>query len=193
MRPSTVPAGTCEPSLRCLMTIWSRPRPSARAGVSAPSIRPVRRNSCCAPPAAIAFARVGCANRRDFTAGCGDGRRGRRPRSSVVAGDDLLGGRAVGRGRGVLGLRVLLRRLGQHPLDLGRVHLLRLRRGVELRDLRQAPVGVRVAVGVLDLDEAPEPLGDADLDHAASHSPRRPASRRRRRSRARGGSRCRRP
>ena len=51
------------------------------------------------------------------------------------------------------------------PLDLGRVDLLRLRRGVELGDLGQAPVRVGVAVRVLDLDEVAEALGDADLDH----------------------------
>ena len=51
------------------------------------------------------------------------------------------------------------------PLDLGRVDLLRLRRGVELGDLGQSPVRVRVAVRVLDLDEVAEALGDADLGH----------------------------
>ena len=143
--------------------------PSARAGVSAPSIRPVRRNSCWAPPATDELARVGCANRRYL----GDGllRAGRRGRDRLGLLDRLLGellarrlrGRALGiRGRG--GRRGVL--LGQRELaaDLGRVHLLRLRRGVQRRDLGQAAVGVRVAVRVLDLDEPAEPLGDADLD-----------------------------
>ena len=50
-------------------------------------------------------------------------------------------------------------------LDLGRVDLLRLRRGVERGDLGQAPVRVRVAVRVLDLDVVAEALGVADPGH----------------------------
>ena len=165
MRPITVPAGICEPTLRCLMTIWSLERPSARAGVSAPSMRPVRRNSCCAPPAVVALARVGCANRRALTAGCAAaaGAAAWCPARSTCWPN--LRRRAVGVRRGALGRLVLLRR-GQLALDLGRVDLRRLGRGVELGDLRQAPVRVGVAVRVLDLDEAAEALGDADLGHA---------------------------
>ena len=151
------------------MTIWSRPRPSARAGVSAPSMRPVRRNSCCAPPAAAALTRVGLANRRSLTGGSVE--RGLLDHGLGLLGlalDELLVRRARGgpvgvRGRGLR--RLVGGRLGQHPLDLGRVHLLRLGRGVELGDLGQLAVGVRVAVGVLDLDVVAEPLGDADLGH----------------------------
>ena len=57
-------------------------------------MRPVRRNSCCAPPAAIALARVGCANRRvltgaDCTTGAGAG-------VAAAAADTVLGaGRSV--------------------------------------------------------------------------------------------------
>ena len=151
------------------MTIWSRARPSARAGVSAPSIRPVRRNSCWAPPATAAFARVGCANRRSLTAARRRGRPRRdglgvrRPRFGGFAVRGALRGRAVGVRGGAFGLASGFGSASM-ALDLGRVDLLRLRRGVELGDLGQAPVRVGVAVGVLDLDEAAEALGDADLD-----------------------------
>ena len=169
MRPSTVPAGTCEPTLSFLMTIWSRPRPSARAGVSAPSMRPVRRNSCCAPPAAAALRRVGLANRRSLTGGSTSAGASITGSASLVSRSTAFllrrarGGPVGVRGRG-LG-RLVGGRLGQHPLDLGRVHLLRLGRGVELGDLGQLAVRVRVAVGVLDLDVVAEPLRDADLGH----------------------------
>ena len=105
------------------------------------------------PPAARAFGRSGCANRRSF---------GRQRRGQLRGGGEALLGRplrldrarlarlrrALRRRRGALRLRVALGQRELAPLDLAR-----LRHGVGLGDLGEAGVEVRVAVAVLQLDE----------------------------------------
>ena len=70
MRPSTVPAGTCAPSLSRLITIWSRARPSARAGrqraVDAARAQELLLGAAGRPRRSRA---CGCANRRSLTGG----------------------------------------------------------------------------------------------------------------------------
>ncbi len=130
---------------------------------------PVRSNSCWRPPRArgVLARRVGeqalLGGARRLR-GRLDLRRARllRGRGLLLALRRLLGRRGGGRGRGgVLGGELEL--LGDL---LGRRRALP-RRGVGLRDLRQARVRVGVAVRVLHLDEAAETLGVADAHDLA--------------------------
>ena len=70
MRPSTVPAGTCEPTLSCLMTIWSRAE-AERARRRERAVDPAGAQELLLGAAGGRGVRraSGCANRRSLTGG----------------------------------------------------------------------------------------------------------------------------
>ena len=197
MRPSTVPAGTCAPGLSRLITIWSRARPSARAGRERPvDAARARGTPAASPPAIAALARVGWANRRSLTGGFGAAapasRARRAGRSCARAACAAPGRRAHGvRGRR-RGLRVGCgeRELGGGPAR-GRASAAwaRRRAWTPWRGAHTCTCcRTRPASGCSGPGGRSAHPGDAHVAHRD-----RPASRRRRRPRCRGGRRSSRP